>query len=235
MLVKPFPAEPAELDTLRACTGSVPSEKAPKVWRYMGRGGPDMIKAASAFFRAWQGAIDNGSLALDTACFEAKGTSYAANGRGEKTFEPLVVGTELASQVRENPDRLGYSDMLRALLRSDALVVFGSDDPTYTASKIYPYLLAGKPLLAIFHENSSVVELMHVAGGGVCVTFNEHPTEDELATNIGKAWFAGEQNRRAMPLNKARFEPYTARAQARAVGQWFCRIQASSTPGVDLK
>jgi hypothetical protein len=221
MLVKPFPAEPAELDAMRAGPGSAAAEKGLKVWRYIGRGGPDMVKAASAFFRAWHQAIDQGKLALDAAVLEANGTSYAVAGRGEKTFEPLVAGTELASQVWENSDRLGYSDMLRALLGSDALVVFGSDDPAYTASKIYPYLMASKPLLAIFHESSSVVRLMREAGGGVCVTFNERTTLEELAAAIGEAWFALGRYDQTIALDHLAFEPYTARAQAQEVREWF--------------
>lgn len=221
MLIRPFPAEPAELDVLGASIGpAAAEEQAPKIWRYIGRGGPDMVKAASAFFAAWQRAISDGRLARDAAMFEASGTSYAAAGRGEKTFEPLVADIKLASQVRENPDRLGYSDMLRALLRSDALVVFGSDDPAYTASKIYPYLMAGKPLLAIFHENSSVVRLMREAGGGVCVTFNERTTSEQLAATITDAWFTPSHHDRTIPLDPVSFEPYTARAQAREVGEW---------------
>jgi hypothetical protein len=220
MLVKPFPAEPAELDALRAGTGSTTAESACKIWRYIGRGGPDMVKAASAFFRAWQQAVYDGQLALDAAFFEASGTSYAAAGSGEKTFEPLVEGTGLASQVRENPDRLGYSDALRALIQSDALVVFGSDDSAYTASKIYPYLLAGKPLLAIFHENSSVVQLMREAGGGVCVTFNAETSIDALAVAIERGWFLPMQYNRVVPLKEAEFWPYTAKAQASEIREW---------------
>lgn len=224
MLVKPFPAEPAELDEMCACTERPESGKASMIWRYIGRGGPDMVKAASAFFRAWRRAIENGTFAPDAAVLEVNGTSYAAAGRGEKTFVPLVAGTELASRVREDPDRLGYSDMLRSLLCSDALVVFGSDDPAYTASKIYPYLMADKPLLAIFHEKSSVVRLMRETGGGVCVTFNERTNVDELALAIREAWFVQEQHRHAIPLNHEEFAPYTAQAQAKAVGDWFYRI-----------
>jgi hypothetical protein len=160
---------------------------------------------------------------LDALFFEANGTSYAAAGRGEKTFEPLAAGTKLSSQIRECPDRLGYSDMLLSLLRCDALVVFGSDDPAYTASKIYPYLLAGKPLLAIFHENSSVVRLMQAAGGGVCVTFNERTTPEELATAIGKTWFAGRFDQ-SIALDLLAFEPNTARAQALEMRDWFRAI-----------
>lgn len=228
MLVKPFPAEPAELDALRS-GGELPgAEKTFQIWRYIGRGGPDMVRAASAFFNAWHKAVDGGAIAPDALLFEANGTSYAAAGRGEKTFEPLVAGTGLAAQVRENPDRLGYSDMLQGLLGCDALVVFGSDDPAYTASKIYPYLLAGKPLLAIFHQSSSVVELMAKVCGGVCVTFDEHTTAQELAARIDSAWFSQRRFESAIGLDHEAFESYTARAQAAEIGAWMATIVFAS-------
>lgn len=225
MLVRPFPAEPGEMVALREDVKSA-GNSVYKVWRYIGRGGADMAKAASAFFHAWRRAVAEGNVGEDAVRFEACGTSYAAAGKGEKTFEPLVAGTELAAQVRENPDRLGYSDMLRMLLQTDALVVFGSDDPAYTASKVYPYLLAGKPLLAIFHENSSVVRLMREAGGGVCVTFNEQTTTVELAAAIGQAWFEQDRFEHATALNAAALEPFTAKAQARDVGAWLRQVLA---------
>jgi hypothetical protein len=227
-LVRPFPAEPAELEALRADTEQASAARRPIVWRYIGRGGPDMVKAASAFFRAWRQSIDAGLLVPDAVMLEICGSSYAAAGRGEATFAPLVAGTELAPQVQENPNRVGYSDMLRTLLRSDALVVFGSDDPAYTASKIFPYLMAGRPLLAIFHEKSSVVQLMREAGGGTCVTFNERTSEDELVAAVGEAWFARAGFTQTIPLQRVAFEPYTALAQAQAVGEWLRNVRAKS-------
>ena len=83
--------------------------------------------------------------------------------------------------MEETPDRLSYSGTLAALVQSDALVVFGSEEPAYTASKIYPYLLSGRPVLAVFHEKSPVVSLMRAVGGGVCVTFDEETTSSQLA------------------------------------------------------
>lgn len=228
VLVRPFPAEPSEMAAIQSDSSQTAVQRPHAVWRYIGRGGPDMAKAASAFFQAWKRALDEGTLAPDAVHFEAYGTSYAAAGKGEKTFEPLAAGTVLAENVRENPDRLGYSDMLRKLMDSDALVAFGSDDPAYTASKIYPYLLAGKPLLAIFHENSSVVRLMHEAGGGVCVTFNEHTTQAELAGAIVGAWFLSFQFNGIKPLNILNFEPYTAKAQAKEIGAWFEEILSTA-------
>jgi len=36
----------------------------------------------------------------------------------------------------------------------------GSDDPQYTASKIYPYLLTNKPLLAVFNSKSPALNVL---------------------------------------------------------------------------
>ncbi len=225
-LVAGFPGEPAEMAVLAAQHLPAPQLFGSKTWRYIGRGGADMVKAAQGFFQAWVQAETHGTLPKQGVKFEAIGTSYAAAGQGSKTYEPLVFGTTLCNFVEEKPDRLGYSDMLRALLASDALVVFGSDDAAYTASKIYPYLLAGKPLLAIFHEESSVVKLMRKVGGGTCVTFNQDTTSDQLADLIGKSWFESGQFSWPVPLNRQAFEPYTARQQAQDVGQWFQEILA---------
>ena len=38
--------------------------------------------------------------------------------------------------------------------------MLGSSEAHYTASKLYPALLAGKPILAIQHSESSVVEIL---------------------------------------------------------------------------
>lgn len=226
MLVRPFPAEPAELDAFTGQISKAGATGAALTWRYVGRGGPDMARAASAFFLAWRQAVGEGALTSTSVHFEASGTSYAAAGQGAKTFEPLVAGTGIASQVRENTDRIGYSEMMLKLVESDALVVFGSDDPTYTASKIYPYLLASKPLLAIFHESSSVVRLMREVGGGVCVTFNERTALEALAAKIGEAWFSWDRHCHEVRLDPIAFAPYTAHSQAKEMRKWFDNILA---------
>lgn len=230
MLVRPFPGEPDEVGCLTEIYGTSKSSKE-VIWRYVGRGGLDMAKSASAFFAAWGQVVSEGKTALDSVRFEAIGTSYATDGAAKKSIEPLALGTAISARVEETPTRLGYSDALKKLAESDGLVVFGSDDPAYTASKIYPYLLAGKPLLAIFHEKSSVVELMREVGGGVCVTFNEETTPNELAQSILANWFRSDAWKRPVKLDRVRFEPYTARAQALELGKWFAEIIASIAGG----
>ena len=59
--------------------------------------------------------------------------------------------------VTETPDRLDYLDALAVLTHASGILLLGSSEPHYTASKLYPALLARRPVLAVFHEKSSVV------------------------------------------------------------------------------
>ena len=223
-MVAGFPAEPTEIAVCAPQKIPIPKSLGCKTWRYIGRGGDDMTKAAQSFFQSWNHAVKIEVINAEDVQFETIGTSYAAAARSVKSFEPLVAGTTIHKQVSETPARLGYSDMLNCLMASDALIVFGSDDPAYTASKIYPYLLSGKPLLAIFHEKSSVVSLMHAVGGGVCITFNEKTSPDELAHDVFQGWFYLNQFNRVVPLDMLAFEPYTARVQAKDISCWFGEV-----------
>lgn len=211
-LVRSFPAEPAELAGL---TGVA---QEPSVWRYVGRGGEDMHHAVTGFLRAWREA---GSRCVPEVRFEALGTSYADPARSRQSLQALARNEGMADRFREQPARVAYGDMLRLLTASGALVVFGSDDPAYTASKIYPYLLARRPLLVICHEDSGLVALLRKVGGATCVTFRPDQPVTVLAAAIGAHWFASGAWREPQPLDMEAFAPFTASVQAREVGRWF--------------
>ena len=226
-LVRPFPAEPAEMERIRAADPDTPmanSSTLLRTWKYIGRGGPDMKRAASAFYEAWIAAIARGFVAEGEIRFQAQGTSYASAGSGSRSLAPLVTGSQLAPWVDEDPDRVNYSVTLATLVQCDALVVFGSEEPSYTASKIYPYLMSGRPVLAIFHERSPVVGLIRAVGGAVCVTFDEETTTSQLAEKILEAWFRWRQHEQPVPLNRSALEPFTAATQARELGTWFREV-----------
>ena len=86
--------------------------------------------------------------------------------------------------MTETTDRLPYFEALQCLLDADALIVPGSDDPGYTASKIYPYILARKPLLAIFHEQSSVVDVLRKTKAGTVIPFRSGETPEAISARI---------------------------------------------------
>ncbi|RYE25746.1 MAG: hypothetical protein EOP42_21215 [Sphingobacteriaceae bacterium] len=127
---------------------------------YVGRGGADMQTAVELLFYVLKEALQHEAEEFNNLHFYFIGTSYAPKESARQTMFPLAVKFGVEKQVTEITDRLGFYSTLNTLLAADALFVPGSDDPQYTPSKIYPYLLASKQLLAIFHPDSEALEVM---------------------------------------------------------------------------
>lgn len=136
---------------------------------YVGRGGFDMQPALSLIFSAFRiGLIEQPEL-YQQFRFVFVGTSYAPKGQGKKTIEPVADKEGILGYVREYTDRVPYFEGLSLLLQADLLFIPGSDDPAYTASKLYPYILTKKPLLGIFHSASSAKGILEdTHAGKVC-------------------------------------------------------------------
>lgn len=188
-------------------------------WVYVGRGGADMAKAMRGIFMCLR---DHAPEKLKRRLkLHLIGTSYAPAGKGTKSLAPLATEFGLWHLVEEVPSRIPYSETLAILRQADALIVPGSDDPAYTASKIYPYLLAGRPLLAVFHESSTVVELIRKVRGAVCVAFTDDDAEAAVAARIADQWLRQERYREVLPLDEMAFQPYTDRGCAAELTSFF--------------
>ncbi len=131
---------------------------------YIGRGGNDMHKALSVLFGAFKAALDADRGTFEQLRFYFIGTSYAPAGMGKASIAPLAKQIGVADYVIEVTDRISYYHTLVTLQQADGLFIPGSDDPAYTASKIYPYLLTRKPLLAIFNKESSAINILKEYG-----------------------------------------------------------------------
>jgi hypothetical protein len=229
VLVQGFPGAAQDFERLPAVVpGELPydPQDGHVHWVYVGRGGRDMAKALRAFFLALR---DHASATLlGSLKLHFIGTSYAAAGAGEKSVAPIAAEFGLEHLVDESPDRIGYLRAIWCLRHADALIVPGSDDPAYTASKIYPYLLAGRPLLAIFHANSSVVELIGKVDGAVCVSFDSHEPEAAIATRIARQWLESGACSQVLDLDEAAFRPYSDAGCAAEISDFFrtCVITA---------
>jgi hypothetical protein len=160
------------------------------------------------------------------------GTSYAPAGEGEKTLEPIAEEYGVADAVTERTDRIPYFQSLRLLRDADHLVVPGSDDPDYTASKLYPYILSERPVLAAFHENSSVVDILRATGAGTAVTFGGRTDPEILAQDILMDWTPMLEQLPYTPDTEwDAFRPYTAEAMTRRQVEVFDKV-VSRTPRV---
>lgn len=180
-------------------------------WVYAGRGGDDMAFAVRAFLTALKRYADEQADLAERLHIYFIGTDYAPKERARKTIEPLARECGVTALVTEQTDRLPYFETLKCLIEADALVIPGSDDPGYTASKLYPYILARKPLLAVFHESSSVVDVLRRTKAGCVVTFNSEKKITEVAAEIYEKWFC----QRPLPApatDWSAFAPFTARS-----------------------
>jgi hypothetical protein len=106
------------------------------------------------------------------------GTSNQPTNNVTYRVRTLAEAEGVADAVQEVPRRLPYLHALSALARSDGLLLIGSDEPHYTASKIYPALMSGRPFLSLFHRESSAHAILTAAGGGRSFAF---ATQEELA------------------------------------------------------
>lgn len=235
-LVQPFPGAQHDFDRIKSSTRGNRFFSAGDGylhWVYIGVVIPGMYPALRALFMAIKNSMPSAELNRLRMYFI--GTSYAPNGRAAPRVSPLANECGLAAQVVEQCERIPYIDALCCLTEADALLAIGSDDPGYTASKIYPYLLARKPLLAIYHEESSIVSLIRDVGGAVCVPMSIPMDEKGLATEISLRWLSARRFTETLPLNPVTFEPYTDRGCAMALCDFFEQcLAAERTTGPQL-
>ena len=102
------------------------------------------------------------------------------------------------------------------MLNSQALILVGSDEPHYTASKVFPYLLSQRPLMAIFHEESTVTKLLNTHQGAELITFSSqqpiHAKVEEILAKLRSIFASAKHG--ATPNSGPALEPYTTHAMA---------------------
>jgi hypothetical protein len=153
------------------------------------------------------------------------GTSNQPAATTARPVQRIAEEEGVGHLVHEHPSRVPYLDALAVLARSDGLLMIGSDEPHYTASKIYPALMSGRPFLSFFHEKSSAHNILAAAGGGCAIAFRaDSDPEAALAeglrvlirapTSLGKA-------------SRAAYGPYEARVVAGRFAAIFDALTAS--------
>ncbi len=196
---------------------------------YIGRGGSDMAKAVKILFTAFARGLQSNPQLFSPVRFTFIGTSYASEGKGIKTIQPLAEQMGIGSYVTESTDRLPYFQSLKRLQEADLLFMPGSTDPSYTASKLYPYIMAKKAILALFNEQSSVVDILAKTRAGEVVTFRN----DEKITHVGiRLQPVLTALLEKLPFQPATdweaFEPFTAREMTRQQCDFFDKVVEKS-------
>jgi ABC-type arginine transport system ATPase subunit len=91
------------------------------------------------------------------------GTSNQSRSAEHRVL-PIARECGVDAAVTEAPGRLDYLDALSVLTSASAVLLLGSSESHYTASKLYPALLSQRRIFALFHQQSSVVSILRAAG-----------------------------------------------------------------------
>lgn len=144
---------------------------------YAGRVGQDMSSILLKIFReiaTWDENIRSGFH------LSFWGTDYATGKRARSVVLPLARECGVEQCVSEHSERIPYFETLQLLKDADLLLLFGSEDKRYSPSKLYPYLLADKPLVVLTEHESELAKCCEQLGLDTDFQRNVQKLKDSL-------------------------------------------------------
>jgi hypothetical protein len=191
--VLPFPSSASDFDLAREHPPShpiVPFGDGACHVVYTGRGGLDMARALRILFRAMRIHLGDDS-AGDTLPikFHFIGTDYAPAALAKPSVLPIARAEGVYQHVTERCARVPYFEALHYLSKADAILVIGSDDSSYNASKLRPCLLARRPLLCVAHQASPLFSAASEVSPRSTYGFGGDESDTECAARLARDWF----------------------------------------------
>ena len=229
----PFGSSTGDLDIARGhkpANPLVPSNDGYFHHVYAGRCGPDMTIALTILFRAFKRFLNTHPEKAALHRFHFVGTDYAPPPLGRYWALPAAEREGVRDYVTEHCYRVPYFDALNYLVNADALIVVGSNDPTYSASKIFPYLLARRPLITIVHEHSLMLPLALSQGIQTTYHFNLDSQPDALAEKVHQEWFVQDGCRQIPQADLGPLSPHTAVNMTIQIVSVFNKLAPAETP-----
>jgi hypothetical protein len=171
----PYGGEPGDFDYLRMHPRPNPywnKKDGNFHFAYVGAMLPKAYETLRGLFSALLLLREENKALYERLRFHFLGTTYDPDAR-EKLVMPMAKEMGVEDVVSEHPKRIPYLDAINVLCDADAILAIGTSEPHYTASKIFPCILANRPLLAIYHETSSVVEILRKTEVGSLVTYSD--------------------------------------------------------------
>ena len=197
-------------------------------WVYLGRGGADMARALRILFGAIRD-LRPSNPEIEKLRLHFVGTSYAPPALAKETITPVAREFGIADLVEERTSRLPYMQGLDLLQSADTVLVVGSDDEGYSASKVYPCVASGRPVLAVMHGASGAARVVNECHAGLVAGFGVAESDDDLKLRLSLHISLALSSPPQVPFQtdwKA-FEPFTAREMTRRL----CRVFDTVTGG----
>jgi hypothetical protein len=228
--VIPFGARLQDLAT--AARDAAPRPRRAETIRlvYVGAGGEIFARSLRLICRVLARLRRSGDPRPGRVRIELYGTTYGWRPGDPKPLETVAAEQGVGDLVVEFPGRITYRSSLELLAGADGALVLGVDDPGYMPSKLFPYALSGKPLLASLRKESPAYRTLRDAPAlGELVWFDdsaEMPLEE--ACGVVSAFLESAANARTFDRSLI-LEPFLAPAMARRHAALFDRVATGSS------
>jgi hypothetical protein len=214
--VLPFASSEADFENVRSWAVRQPvfdPADGYRHWVYLGRVVPGMHAALRALFTVLA-RLRETDPAVGRLRLHFVGTNYAPAALAQEAVLPLAAECGVGDLVRERTERLPYLQGIALLQAADTVLIVGSDDPGYSASKIYPCIAAGRPILAVLHAASPAGAIITECRAGAVVGFDPSEAGDALARRLAPVVQQSLERPAGTrpPTDWRAFEPHTARA-----------------------
>jgi hypothetical protein len=190
---------------------------------YTGRCGPDMSLVVTVVFRAFHRFLESRPDRAAQYRVHFISTDYAPPPLRREWAMPVARTCGVAAYVAEHCYRVPYFEALHYIQRAHGMVVVGSNDRTYSASKLFPFVLARRPLLVVFHRESKVLNFARNINVGQRYAFADPRDIDPLAADVWQHWFVDAAAIRPAVFDEAKFHPFTAESLAGELAGVFAR------------
>jgi hypothetical protein len=194
-------------------------------WSYIGTIWPGVMPTLRVFLDAVAYLCKLNPSIRERVRINFVGTSANPDDIGRNCVYQFAEVAGIGDVVREYPQRVPYLKAIELTARSDAILMMGSDEPHYTASKIYPSLMSGRPFLSVFHRASSAHKILSEAGGGIALSFENARELKEIKIKISDALLRLVQAPETIgKIDSAVILPFEARMIAKRYAQIFDRL-----------
>jgi glycosyltransferase involved in cell wall biosynthesis len=150
---------------------------------------PTMTETVETFFDALRTVRERSANARVRVHFI--GTSNQRSAEAPARALALARAHGVGDLVTETAGRLNYFDTLQAFRDADALLLLGTNEAHYTPSRVYAALNSARPVIAVYHADSPVTDLLRRFGGPPSIRLIQysaaHPVReqvDELSASL---------------------------------------------------
>jgi hypothetical protein len=230
------------LDHVYAASAAAPARLAGRagpegalVIAYAGALLPRAHGAARALFRAARRLIESGDPLAARLRFLFVGTGARPNDPGSGLVAPIARECGAGGFTVEVADRQPYLDVLATLHAAQAVLILGSSEAAYTASKTFQALHSRRPVLALLHEASTASDFLREMPGVALVNFrDDRPVEcceGEIVAALRRVLAHG-RDPVERPLEA--LEKHSAREMSRRLAGFFDEVLGRRRKGVGV-